>query len=114
VYGAGPSSAKGEFERYIRMSDWVQSRSTVEQTILLIALRALVLSPIESPIKIYFLDRFVKGQLRPVQELKNLMKDVVQISIDDLDDVAVEQAIEALRNEKEVIKAITSSYKPSN
>ncbi len=108
-YGAGPSSVKGEFERYIRMSDWVQSKSVTQQTLLLIALRALVLSPIESPIKIYFLDRFVKGQLKPVQELKALMKDVVYLSIDDFDDSVVEQALEILNNEKEVIEAITSS-----
>ncbi|MFM8313111.1 MAG: hypothetical protein ACKOA8_02390 [Deltaproteobacteria bacterium] len=110
VYGAGPSSVKGEFERYIRMSDWVQSRSVTEQTLLLIALRALVLSPIESPIKIYLQDRFVKGELKPIQELKNLMKEVVYLSIDDFDDSVVEMVLEDLRNEKEVISAITSSF----
>lgn len=109
VYGAGPSTVKGELERYIRMSDWVQNRSMTQQTLLIIALRALVLSPIESPIKIYFLDRFVKGQLKPIQELKDLMKDVVYLSIDDFDNSTIEQAIEALENEKEVIEAITSS-----
>lgn len=113
VYGAGPSSVKGEFERYLRMSDWVQSRSGAEQTILLIALRALVLSPLESPIKIYFLDRFVKGQLKPIEELKNLLKDIVYLSIDDFDDSMVEEALEVLKNEKEVIKAITSSLNPT-
>jgi len=111
VYGAGPSTIKGEFERYVRMSDWVQNRPMAQQTLLIIALRALVLSPIESPIKIYFLDRFVKGQLKPIQELKELMKDVVHLSVDDFDDSALEQAIEALRNEKEVIDSITSFSK---
>jgi hypothetical protein len=109
VYGAGPSSVKGELERYVRMSDWVQSRSVAEQTALIIALRALVLSPIESPIKIYFLDRFIKGKLKPVQDLKNLIKEVAYLSIDDFDDSQVEQALEVLKNEKEVIEAITSS-----
>lgn len=108
VYGAGPSSAKGEIERYVRMSDWVQQRSAAEQTLLIIALKALVLSPIESPIKIYFLERFVKGQLRPTDELKTLMKDVAFLSIDDFNNEVIEQAIEALKNEKEVIEAITS------
>jgi hypothetical protein len=109
VYGAGPSSIKGELERYVRMSDWVQSRSVAGQTALIIALRALVLSPIESPIKIYFLDRFIKGQLKPVQDLKTLIKDVAYLSIDDFNDFEVEQALEILKNEKEVIEAITSS-----
>lgn len=99
VYGAGPSTIKGEFERYIRMSDWVQSRTLAQQTVLIIALRAIVLSPIESPIKIYFLDRFVKGQLRPIQELKELMKDVVHLSIDDFDDASVEEAIRSIGQE---------------
>jgi hypothetical protein len=111
IYGAGPSSAKGELERYIRMSDWVQNRSATEQTVLLIALRALVLSPIESPIKIYFQDRFVKGQIKPIDELKTLFKEVVYLSVDDFDDSSIERALEILRTEKEVIEAITSSLK---
>ena len=98
-YGAGPSTIKGEFERYIRMSDWVQSKTMAQQTILIIALRALVLSPIESPIKIYFLDRFVKGQLKPIQELKELMKDVAYLSIDDFADSDIEEAIRAVGQE---------------
>lgn len=111
IYGAGPSSAKGELERYIRMSDWVQGRSATEQTLLLITLRALVLSPIESPIKIYLQDRFVKGQIKPIDELKTLFKDVVYLNIDDFDDSTIERALDALKNEKEIIEAITSSLK---
>ena len=57
---------------------------------------------------IYFLERFVKGQLRPTDELKTLMKDVAFLSIDDFNNEVIEQAIEALKNEKEVIEAITS------
>lgn len=113
VYGAGPSSAKGELERYIRMSDWVQSRSISEQTLLLLALRALVLSPIESPIKIYFMDRFVKGQLKPIEELKQMMKEIAYLNIDDFDDAVIERAIKDLENEKEVIEVITSFKYPN-
>ncbi|NBY19282.1 hypothetical protein EBQ74_03340 [bacterium] len=58
-----------------------------------------MLSPIESPIKIYFLDRFVKGQLKPIQELKELMKDVAYLSIDDFADSDIEEAIRAVGQE---------------
>ena len=37
----------------------------------------------------------------------------LNLSIDDFDDSMVEEALEVLKNEKEVIKAITSSLNPT-
>ncbi len=101
TYGAVVGSSLGEWERTIRLTNFVQSRSAAQQYALLTLLR-LAIKAGETPVRVSLMEAFLSGNLHPLDSLRSTLKDWSQIDIDDMADDVLRAALIDLRAEPEV------------
>lgn len=95
AYASTISTGLGEIDRAIKLAPLVQNLPAHKQFALLLIIKALVMKPIENPIKIYLQDRYVRGEIQPLQAFRELVRDSLQFDLDGFSDDEIEQALQA-------------------
>lgn len=94
AYASTISTGLGELDRAIKLSSLVQSQPAHRQFALLLLIKALVMKPIENPIKIYLQDRYIRGEIRPVDEFRRMVLDSLKFDLEGFSDDEIEAALQ--------------------
>jgi hypothetical protein len=106
-YGATAGTGVGEIARSVKLSQFVVSKSVPTQALLLILFKAIVEKPLTTPLYVGLQDRYFRGELRPVRDIKALVSEWAMIDISEFDDSDVESALESLRTDQEFLDKLS-------
>jgi hypothetical protein len=108
VYGSTLATGFGEWERTIKLSDFVRTQPVYKQAVLLLALRVLIMNPIKNPVRIFIQDSYVVDKKSVSSMLRVLFEDHIQIDLSGFSDNDIDDAYAELLEDEEVLELLNN------
>jgi len=93
IYFGTAGTAFGEIDRMFKMSDFVKDQPAHRQFALLILFKALLINPVERPLRIFLQDHAVGGNLSGLETVREEIAKYMGVDLDGFSDEELEKAL---------------------